>query len=348
MRRVILTKDTGWFTTDKYAGIVVNTTISGDSSGKAEKIAFPRMVDADIQQYEAGSGVSVPVEFGLLQGFKLAGQSNTYTNVDFSFNIMKGKSRNGWGRALNALVDITKKLPMPANPFSEGFKFFADYANTMVESSVQEQKDNNLKQGLVQLSFSQNGQCSGDFESTGTILVIFGVDGPLAAGYVDIAKVNNDEYCWSAILKPSFGVKFGKKAPGGACVANTALQNDYYGFYLNAVSATVAAAPTVREDKKPKGKKQTFSSSAADAALSDVGFLGEELERKTETALEWDALASPTPFGQVLATTPEGVVWRVTTTESWAFDVAEALRRCAAHGVNAAECLPGIALSQPE
>ena len=208
MRRVILKKESSLFTTDKYAGIVVNTTISGNTGARTKKIAFPRMIEADIESYASGHGVSIPVEFGLLEGFQLRNGSAAYSNVDFDLNVIKGKKKSGWGQALNALVDITKRLPMPANPFAEGFQFFADFANSVVNSSVQERKADNLKQSVVHLSFSPNGQC-GAFESTGTVAIIFMTPGTENDNIVDIGKINNNEYCWSAELQPAFSVKFG-------------------------------------------------------------------------------------------------------------------------------------------
>lgn len=352
MRRVILNKQSSLFTEDKYAGVVVNTTISGRTGSKTEKIGFPRMIEADIESYAAGRGVSIPVEFGLLEGFQLNNEGAGYTNVDFEFNIVKGKKRNAWGEALNSLISITKRLPMPSNPFSDGFQFFADYANSVVDSSVQERKADNIKQGNVRLSFSPNGQCSNKaFESNGTIAIIVSTPGSEADGFVDIGKINNNQYCWSAELQPAFTVKFGTVSSNGTCTPTTAIRNDYYGFFLNALPISVAKAPGLREDTR-LASVRPFVSISPDIAQSIAAMVNananssnDELRQKTSQALQWRPQVQTVPFGEAVTTTPQrSVVWRATPDESTAFDIAEAIRRCDAHGVTPNKCLPGVVL----
>jgi len=342
MRRVILKKEAGLFTVDKYAGIVVSTTISGNTGAKTEKIAFPRMVEADIQSYAAGHGVSIPVEFGLIDGLRLREKDISYSNVDFDFNVIKGKKRNGWGQALNALVDITKKLPIPANPFTEGFTFFADYANSVVDASVQQRKADNLKQGVVHLSFSPNGQCGNKaFESTGTIAIVFASPGTEADGIVDIGRVGNNEYCWAAELQTAFSVKFGRKTNGN-CSADTAIRNDYYGFFLNALPVSTASAAALREDVFVSGRvRPSVAPAVAGSVAKEISEGDAELRVKATTAAEWDPTSNTAPFGKVITKKSDStIVWRASGVESKAFDIAQALRRCAANGVKAEKCLP--------
>jgi len=51
--------------------------------------------------------------------------------------------------ALQALADFSKNVGLPASPYTEGFKWFADYANAAVDRSLDEQnnKKNLLKMG---------------------------------------------------------------------------------------------------------------------------------------------------------------------------------------------------------
>jgi len=344
MRRVILKKQASLFTEDKYAGVIVGTTVSGNTGTKTEKITFPRMIEADIQSYAAGHGVSIPVEFGLIEGLKLRDGSVAYSNVDFDFTVIKGKKKNGWGQALNALVGITKKLPIPSNLFTEGFRYFAEYANSVVDASMQDRESDKLKQGVVHLSFSPNGQCtSRSFESTGTVAVIFATPGSEAEGVVDIGKINNNEYCWSAELQPAFTVKYGKRVAVGTCLPVTAVRNDYYGFFLNATPVSTNAAAGLREDYVSPVKTAVYVSSDTASKLAwTIGGGDAELRAKAATAASWDPSSTTIPFGDLVARTLENtLVWRATGVESAAFDIAEALRRCTANNVSAEKCLPG-------
>lgn len=107
MRRVVLNKKAGLLTEDKYAGIVVTTTISGNTGARTAKVTFPRMIEADMERYAFGDGIAIPVEFALLEGLQLKNGNDKYTNVSFDFNVVKSKQRNAWGQALNSLVSIS-------------------------------------------------------------------------------------------------------------------------------------------------------------------------------------------------------------------------------------------------
>lgn len=345
MRRIVLNKESRLFTVDKYAGIVITTTIDGKTGGKTAKIAFPRMIEADIESYADGHGVSIPVEFGLLEGFQLKGEEGSYTNVDFDFNVVKGKKRNAWGDALNTLVKVTKSLPLPVNPFAEGFKFFADYANAMVDSSIQQKEQDNIKQGTVKLSFSPGGQCSNDnFESTGTIAVIYASPGSEAEGFVDIGRINDEGYCWGTQLRPVFSIKFGRKDAGGVCKATTSIRNDYYGFFLNALPISLADAPSIRKDFQLVGDRKLMTESMAKDLVEKfskgLGATSSSLKTKAVAALQWDPIKNRTPFGKEITTEKNSTLWRSSPTESVAFDFAEAIRRCEANGISSEQCLP--------
>jgi|GEM_PF-2035405 len=346
LRRVILNKESGLFTEDKYAGVIINTTISGKTGSKTEKVSFPRMIEADIESYSKGHGVSIPLEFGLLEGLQLKNENASYLNVDFDFNIIKGKKRNAWGEALNGLVTITKNLPIPANPFAEGFQFFAGYANSLVESSVQQKQADNIKQGNIKLSFSPNGQCRNTgFESNGTIAVIYASPGLEKDGFFDITKTNDNSYCWATQLTPAFSLAYGKTAADGSCKEPITVRNDYFGFFVNAVPVSSTEAAGLREDVSIAAKRPVVSGKKAQelydfAAFSKDG--NNELRFKTLAALEWDPRSKDLPFGDFVAKTDsDAIVWRTTPVESTAFDVAEALRRCSANGMEPQKCLGG-------
>jgi len=347
MRRVIINKESTLFTKEKYAGIIIHTTINGRTGSQTAKIMFPRMIEADIEKSSDGHGVSIPVEFSLLQGFQLKTRDNSYTNIEFDFKVIKNKERNNWGDALNALVNITKNLPLPSNPFSDGFLFFANYANSLIDTSLQKNKTDSVKEGNITLNFSPSGLCTDNsFESNGTIAVIQSSIGLEEDGFVDISKINNDEYCWAPQLKPTFAIKFGRKSSDGSCKAVTAIRNDYYGFFLNALPTSVDEAQVLREDFRLNDFRWNVSNTKANEIIKDYlnnsNSANIELQANAATALEWDPSARNVPFDDSAALTlNKSTYWRTTPTKSAAFDLAEAIRRCEANGVASEQCLPG-------
>jgi hypothetical protein len=158
--------------------------------------------------------------------------------LQFDFSVTAKKKKTPWGMALQALADFSKNVGLPASPYTEGFKWFADYANSAVDRSLDEQnnKKNLLKMGSVTMNFSPDGngpspgECNGDFETTGTVAVVQAAPKPLGEGFIDTARPR--DYKFRADLKPAFVLQFCKKGTSGECTNFADIQNDYIGFYL--------------------------------------------------------------------------------------------------------------------
>ena len=347
LRRTIIEKQKKIFTEDKSVALTLNTVISGSNSSSApQKVNFPRMYTAQLEGYSKGT-VSVPVEIKLFEGFPLTDSTgNTFSSTEIEFSVMALKSKNKLGIALSTLVDITKNLPIPLNPFSEGFKYFSDYANKVVETSINE--DNNLaaiaKQGNIALSFSSNGVCSGDQEQTGTIAVVTGENGKESDGIIDI----NKEYCWHAELRPMFNLYFQKRSTDGACSDDfgkySRVNNPYFGFYLNAVNdpkRTKSNEITQLVRPPAQGIKRNldiFSTGINKNLLSSY-----KLPIDT-TAYVTEKVNSDLKMGaNMWLETPVNSDGQATITssvlDSIATDLSESLKRCAAHGIEASECI---------
>lgn len=354
LRRIIIKKKSGVFTEDKFVAMVLNTTLSGnDASNVNKKVTFPRLYTATIGNYSDGL-VSVPVEELLFSNFTLSdGAGNRFDTTEIEFSFLSIKAQNKLGTALSTLGDITSKLPIPPNPYSDGFKFFTDYANKVISDSIA--NDNNIagtaKEGKISLSFSPTNTCIGDQERTGTIAVVSGMSG---AGALDISK----EHCWDADLAPVFVLKYAPKPTNGADCSTVAkgefklVANPYVGFYLNAGPKETSTSRAVLS--------QTITRSQVDAP--EVNVSNKEL---TDAIVDWyPALAvedirmsnSTGSLAHVSKSVKSGlskkdVAWTyeagiagdqisvvTTVQDSVAFDIVESLKRCAAHGVSAAEC----------
>lgn len=359
LRRVVVKKDSGVFTEDKTAAIIISTVISGEEGGlMPRKVTFPRMYMVDVNPYSRGS-VSLPVEEKLFSRFPLVNSGNSYDTAELEFTILAKKGTSTFGVALSALADISKSLPAPINPFSEGFKYFSDYANKVVEGSLASESNvgQQSKEGKIILSFSSTGACTGDQEQTGTLAVVSGAVGKESDGLVDIKK----SYCWKADLRPVFTLKFATKPTNSTCGAvddgaYRQVTNPHIAFYLNAEprALTLSKSSQVKFLSLPEGDRVTPQVELGDvegsvfasyelapiSELSSVYTLGV----KNVTDRVSNVLEDRDFFGEKLKAVSLGevddsIALPTTAVDGLAIDLAESLSRCSAHGVSVKDCL---------
>lgn len=334
LRRLVVKKDVGFFSEDKTAGVFINTIISGDdSSGDSRKISFPRVYTVTVTQYASGV-VALPVEEKLFSRFYLSNNSNTYDSAELEFSIVSKKDKTPLGIALVALEDISRNLPVPINPFSEGFKYFTQYANKVVNESLN--ATNNVseiaKEGKIVMNFSSTGVCTGDQEQTGTIAVVKGDHGKESDGYVDINKT----YCWAADLKPIFTLKYAVPNDKKCSEINPAsfrkVANQHIAFYLSAEPRVLTSSKDTlsRIDNFPiqgnQGKARVF---LPDNIVEDLKILPSyskpfaQLEKKptqetdaSVTKAELESLLANSYKGKILTTPTNNIAELVNSTIS--------------------------------
>ena len=253
LRRVIVDKTKGWLTKDSSAAIIINASVTT----RPKPLSFPLATQADLGDYSVGQ-VSIPVEYTIVDGLQLTQGKVKMTGLQVELTLLNMRSKTGLGVALQALVDVTKKLPIPENPATQAATYLLDYANTSVSNAVKAQGDaDKLKSAAIAMNFSPNGKCEGPgfegFETTGTKIVLqeSGVPGP---GYVDVGKTN--EYCWRAETTPAFVVSAARPQRGSRCgdAVNrdkfVPVSNNYVGFFLNAVGSSGVLGGIDEADKE--------------------------------------------------------------------------------------------------
>jgi hypothetical protein len=258
LRRLITTKKQGWFTKDQSVAVIINAVVKADPQ-PAKPIAFPLLTEGTFGDAVAGQ-VSVPLEYNLMAGLNLRQSTITYEGLNVELTLLNRRGKNGWGNALAALGEITKKLPIPASPLTQAASYLMDFANSAVTKDLNGQDVNDkVKSASLALNFDPTGKCGGlagdgsDFETTGTLAVLT-QDGVAGGGYVDLNRTN--DYCWAADLRPVFVLKAAHKQVNVPCGDQRykpnykQVTNNYVGFFLNAIAGTKVSGAAPAKDRK--------------------------------------------------------------------------------------------------
>lgn len=333
MRKIVTTKKKTLFYKDHAIGVLVNTQISGDTGGSGSKVTYPTMREVAVEDYDKGEGISIPMEFPILRGFRLKREKEAYSGIEWDYSILRRKKESGWSHALGALIEVMKKLPLPSSPFVDGFQYFTDYANSAISKAVEGKDPKDiLKESAISIEFSPNGECTaGFFAKTGIIAVVKDAN-PAGAGMVDIDRVS--DYCFRAMLSPAFGLQFADKQ-NNKCGPFRLIRNDHILFQLHAVGSGRRATPLAASSAPSYSlTKEVLMSSIKEAGISDRL----DVAHRALVALEQPATTTSVPFGRTQQFEDGSVRWVLTPQDAMAADVAESLRRCKILGVPVEGC----------
>jgi hypothetical protein len=250
LRRLITTRNVGWLREDQSVGLLINAAVlSGD-----KRVNFPLASQVNVRQYVAGQ-VSIPVEYSVVSGLPLTQDKTVYKGVQLDLTLLNMQSKTGWGKTLEALVEVSKNLPIPSTPLVTASSYLLDFANNAVQKEVDAHNANDkARSATLAMNFDPTGQCPAgqDWERTGTLAVLQGV-GTAGPGLIGIDVTNN--YCWAADLKPTFALKAARKDPAKSCTATDyrptfiPVTNNYVAFFLNAILVGRTLGPVDAEQR---------------------------------------------------------------------------------------------------
>lgn len=360
------TKYSSLLSADKTIGLYIETTLEGASGGMSRRVSFPRAFVISVDEYDGGT-VSLPVEQRLLSQFRLTNGDNAYTSAGFAIRLVKTQKAGPVANAIKVLADVTKQLPIPANPLSAGFEFFVDLSNNLVENFLNKElnSDNNASRAQISFEFSPNGDCTGALETTGALAIIFKEDG----GSIDLSKEGN--YCFRYVLSPTKRVEYATKENGGCPDPSKygAVSNPYYLFLLVATQRESAGTKTTRliwsnsmkglqPTYDPKDVQEIYSSWQRNNAESPND--ASKYIAAIDNFAKADWQTNPGQFG--IGTTWSGdsvdkaisgiagaepFAWNktmigqqtISVEDATAQDIATSLRRCNLYGIAADSCL---------
>ncbi|MEM9617795.1 MAG: hypothetical protein AAF936_07515 [Pseudomonadota bacterium] len=239
LRRYLVENKKGLFYKDSAHGLLLETTIDSNDlvTNEAKTISYPKLFNIGYGDLKLDEGiVSLPVEQKIFHLFKLKSDDSLRSSVGLAFTYLKTKKKAPFGVVLEQLANVSKTIPASIDPFSASFKFFASYANGLVDQTLNSKNkiDKNVKSGQLVFSFSDDDTCTLDEERTGAIAVVSDYDSQGEDGIVDISRLS--DYCLKAVLRPYFSVHYAEKQ----CALNPAeaefreMNNPYTLYILNA------------------------------------------------------------------------------------------------------------------
>ncbi len=147
----------------------------------------------------------------MVSGLPLTQDKVVYKSIQLDLTLLNMQAKTGWGKTLEALVEVSKNLPIPSPPLVTASSYLLDFANKAVQKEVDAHNaSDKAKSATLTMNFDPIGQCpSGqDWERTGTLAVLE-KSGAAGSGLIPVDATNN--YCWAADLKPTFSLKAARK-----------------------------------------------------------------------------------------------------------------------------------------
>ena len=375
--RMIGTKKSGWFSADKAIGLLIETGLEGASGSTAKKVTFPRSFLIDVEEYQKGL-VKLPVEAKLMSRFRLNNDRNIYTTTEFKFKVVRIRQESSLSSAVEILSRVTKKLPIPDNPFSSGFEFFIELGNELIGDFLNEKDnpDDVISDAQLALEFSPNGICSGNMATTGALAVIKSHE----HGDSTVNISNEKAYCFRYVSSPTRQLQFANRTDG-ACPTSDQdyklVSNPHYLLVLSAYSTTAANSPLSRPITLPtqhappslSWSSPNYSDSDYVAVLNSWNQLNPsatELNSKMLSAMRkytgidltdtsslskygirevsrnsgrWEVLAAYAGHSEPNADTVNIGQQNVLSYEAVAQDIASAMKRCSRFDIAADSCL---------
>jgi len=245
--RVSVQKTSGFFVSDKTAGIAVLSQLNADANTTPAKTPSVNMVDIS---GENNGQVLLPLEYSVANRLQLLQGTTQTTELLVSMYLEKTRGSTGFGDVLKAAGDLLGKLPIPANPFLTAANTFINYANTTVQNETTggggAQQFASLDLKFADRDFPDEQSCKnggGEGVEAVAVLAATGKAGPnlLTLGNLD------QRFCWRYTTDGASEVQFAAK-PTAGCSSNipdsqfAEPSNDYTMLLLTA--AVVLPAPT--------------------------------------------------------------------------------------------------------
>lgn len=142
LERAVLFKENGWFTKDKEVAITAKMSInSRKRNSSSTTLTISRVYKFDVKTYDDGR-VEIPIKsLPLLDTFNLSGEDYLVTSIVMDLFLSKKKEKTDFTKTLETVIEVSKRIPIPVNPYAEYASVFGDSFSQVVERAIQEGAD---------------------------------------------------------------------------------------------------------------------------------------------------------------------------------------------------------------
>jgi len=185
LEKAILHKENGWFTTDKEVAITARVNInSRKRGGAATTLTVSRVYKFDVNIYDDGR-IEIPLRsLPLIDTYNLAGDDYLVTAIVIDLFLSKKMGKNGFTKTLETVIEVSKKIPVPVNPYGEFASVFGDTFSRVVDQAVDEGAET-VPFASFGLRFFAGDKATSYTERPGVHAILIGSDSK-KAGTVDL------------------------------------------------------------------------------------------------------------------------------------------------------------------
>lgn len=198
LEKAVLFKDNGWFTKDKEVAITAKMSInSRKRSSSSTTLTISRVYKFDVSIYDDGR-IEIPLKsLPLLDTFNLSGDDYLVTSVVMDLFLSKKKEKTDFSKTLQTVIEVSKKIPIPVNPYAEYASVFGDTFSQVVDKAIDEGADT-VPFASFGLRFLQGEKAASITEKPGVHAIVIG-SASKDSGVIAIEKLEGKSLSYNEI-----------------------------------------------------------------------------------------------------------------------------------------------------
>ncbi len=198
LEKAILNKANGWLTKDKEVAITAKLNIKSQKRSRTSStLTISRVYKFDVSLYNDGR-MEIPLKsLPLLDSFNLSGEDYIVTSVVANLYLSKRKEETGFSKTLKTLIKVSKKIPVPGNPYMEYASVFGDAFSEVIDDVIEESADT-IPFATFGLRFLQGEKAIDFTEKPGVHAIIIGQTAK-TDGIVNIENMDREKLMYDNV-----------------------------------------------------------------------------------------------------------------------------------------------------
>lgn len=338
-----------WVVSTADVGVKINVTML-DPLTQNPTFTFPRAMK--LKPTGSSNIVVLPMVYTLLTKFSFINANNNpphpIANMSLDMDFINIQKATPLATVMSSLIDFSKGLPLPPNPYSTGVQLFGQFVNNVMQSAASGSSADDAPIAAMSYDLSTLDTCGKRELTEGTTALILDYQGNDTTGIISTADVgkycfflgNNNEVTYAT--KPQLGADCDHQT-GMANAPKLPLNNPQIVYSVNSYlkpgpQFAVRATPVKQETKQApaievytlaKDLQQTRADYDANLAASRKNL------QAWNTALNEGVSALPADLkGEV----QNNSTLRLPASRAIEYDSVRALNRCQRIGIPADRC----------